>query len=127
MTQVTLHLRDEVYQRAAMVANRSGRPVADVLSESIELSLNPLGVSGNGDNPAEWTNEEVLEAATAKMPAKQDKRLSELLDAQQAGELTEADRAELTALMLTYQRGLLRKAQGLREAVQRGLREPLAP
>jgi len=127
MTQVTLHLRDEVYQRAAMVADRSGRPVADVLSESIELSLNPLGVSGNGDNPAEWTNEEVLEAATAKMPAKQDKRLSELLDAQQAGELTEADRAELTALMLTYQRGLLRKAQGLREAVQRGLREPLAP
>src|SRR6516162_7867887 len=116
MTQVTLHLRDEVYQRAAMVADRSGRPVADVLSESIELSLNPLGVSGNGDNPAEWTNEEVLEAATAKMPAKQDKRLSELLDAQQAGELTEADRAELTALMLTYQRGLLRKAQGLREA-----------
>ena len=127
MTQVTLHLRDEVYQRAAMVGDRSGRPVADVLSESIELSLNPLGVSGNGDNPAEWTNEEVLEAATAKMPAKQDKRLSELLDAQQAGELTEADRAELTALMLTYQRGLLRKAQGLREAVQRGLREPLAP
>ena len=127
MTQVTLHLRDEVYQRAAMVADRSGRPVADVLSESIELSLNPLGVSGNGDNPAEWTNEEVQEAATAKMPAKQDKRLSELLDAQQAGELTEADRAELTALMLTYQRGLLRKAQGLREAVQRGLREPLAP
>jgi hypothetical protein len=33
----------------------------------------------------------------------------------------------LDALMGGYERGLLRKAQALRVAVQRGLREPLQP
>ncbi len=62
-----------------------------------------------------------------QMEPAQDQRLSFLLDKQQAGELTEADRSELLALMQVYQEGLLRKAQALREAVQRGLREPLEP
>jgi hypothetical protein len=61
------------------------------------------------------------------MPATDDERLSELLDRQQAGSLTAAERSELTALIALYQRLLLRKAQGLREAVQRGLRQPAQP
>jgi hypothetical protein len=56
----------------------------------------------------------------------EDQRLSRLLDQQQAGELTDAERAELWTLMQRYQVGLLRKAQALREAVQRGLRKPLS-
>jgi hypothetical protein len=50
-----------------------------------------------------------------------------LLDHQQAGTLTSSEQAELVALMQVYQQGLVRKAQGLREAVRRGLREPLQP
>ena len=50
---------------------------------------------------------------------------SELLDRQQAGILTEAERPELWVLMQTYQFLLLRKAQALSEAVSRGLQEPL--
>ncbi len=61
------------------------------------------------------------------MPAAEDERLSDLLDRQQAGSLSVAERSELTALMALYQRLLLRKAQGLREAVRRGLRRPVQP
>jgi hypothetical protein len=37
------------------------------------------------------------------------------------------ERSEMLALMQVYAEGLLRKAQALREAVRRGLREPLEP
>ncbi|WP_225894433.1 hypothetical protein [Atlanticothrix silvestris] len=55
------------------------------------------------------------------MEPEQDSRLSELLDRQQAGTLTNDDRPELQVLMQIYQEGLLRKATALREAVKRGL------
>lgn len=77
--------------------------------------------------PADLSDAEVLAAAEATLPAEQDKRLSALLARQQAGVLTDAEGAELAALMQLYQTGLLHKAQALREAVRRGLREPLQP
>jgi hypothetical protein len=61
------------------------------------------------------------------MTAMDDGRLSDLLDRQQATSLTAAEHSDLTALMALYQRLLLRKAQGLREAVRRGLRQPVQP
>jgi hypothetical protein len=57
----------------------------------------------------------------------QDRRLSTLLHRQQTGELSDMERSEMLALMQVYLDGLLRKAQALREAVRRGLREPLEP
>ncbi len=127
-TQVTVTLPDDVLQRAELWAQHTNRPVADFLAETIELSLRPLGVPPNGHGPVEtWSDEEVLVAADAGMPPKEDHRLSDLLYCQQAGTLTDAERAELTALMQVYQEGLLRKARALREAVRRGLRGPLEP
>lgn len=99
-----------------------------MLAETIELSLKPLGASGDSMRPAaDWSNEDVLAASAAQMPAEHDRRLTELLDRQQAGELTGEQRCELAALMDMYQDGLLRKAEALREAVRRGMREPLNP
>jgi uncharacterized protein YnzC (UPF0291/DUF896 family) len=60
-----------------------------------------------------------------QMEPEQDRRLSELLDKQQARMLTEAERPELQALMQVYQEDLLRKATALSEGVQRGLMKPL--
>lgn len=61
-----------------------------------------------------------------QMESEQDARLSELLDRQQSGTLSEGDRSELQTLMHVYQEGLLRKATALSEAVKRGLIEPLS-
>ena len=62
-------------------------------------------------------------AATVEQQA----TLSQLL-AQNREEQLDADgRHQLDAFMHHYEQGLLRKAQALRVAVQRGLRAPLQP
>ena len=87
-----------------------------------------LGLQSNGDGPnTDWSDQEVLAAAATELPPADDLRLGDLLERQQASLLAPADRAELAVLLEIYQSGLLRKAQALREAVSRGLREPLEP
>jgi hypothetical protein len=89
--------------------------------------LNPLGACP-AEHPVEnWPDQDLLAAVDAQLSLADDQRLSELLDRQQAGTLAAAEQAELRALMQAYQDGLLRKAQTLREAVRRGLRERPAP
>jgi predicted transcriptional regulator len=126
-TQVTLTLPDEIYRRAEWLAQLTSRDVTDILSATIELSLPAINAGAKqAVRPmAELSDAEVLALTDLQMEAAQDQRLSQLLDRQQAGELTDTDRAVLVGLMQGYQEGLLRKAQALQEAVRRGLREPL--
>lgn len=127
-TQITLTLPDETYRRAVHLAQITGRSIADVLADTIDISLSPLGTEAASGKPvSELADSEVLAIADSQMEPGQAQRLSELLDKQQAGQLTADERPELLALMQIYQEGLLRKAQALKEAVQRGLRQPLEP
>jgi hypothetical protein len=124
-TRVTVTLSDEVYQRAERLAQITGRKVSDVLADTIEISLPPLGgPTASERTVAAMTDEEVLDLADLRMAPAQDQRLSELLYKQQAGQLADSEPSELAALMRQYEEGLLRKAQALQEAVKRGLREP---
>jgi len=125
--QITVTLPTEVLQRAEQLARRSGRPVDELLAETIELSLRPLGASPETDDLADCSDEAVLQKAEAQLPPSQDQRLSALLERQQAGVLTDPERLELAGLMEVYQTALWHKAQALREAVRRGLRPPLQP
>jgi hypothetical protein len=113
-------------RRAEFLALRAGRPVGEFLAETIQHALEPFGDLSE-QNPEAWSDEEALEAADSQMADAEDRRLSELLQRQKAGTLQLKDQGELTALMGLYQRGLLRKSQGLREAVRRGLRPPVQP
>src|SRR3954447_4503689 len=127
-TQITLTLPDETYRRAVHLAHLTGRDIADVLADTIDISLQPFGSEFTTGRPiAELSDAQVLVATNTRMEPKQDQRFSELLDKQQATQLTSDERSELMVLMQVYQEGLLRKAQALNEAVQRGLREPLEP
>ena len=56
----------------------------------------------------ENSDREVVELTELQPPPAQDKRLSKLLDRQQAKSITDAERVELQALMQLYQDGLLR-------------------
>lgn len=124
--QVIVTVPDKVYHRAERLAMLTSRDVADILADTLELSLPPVESEAESVTPvSDLSDEEVLALTELQMKPVQDHRLSELLDRQQAGQLTEEERAELLSLMQIYQEGLLRKAQALREAVQRGLREPL--
>lgn len=126
-TQITVDLSDETLKRAEWLATETGRPIGELLAETIELSLKPLTGSGNGSSITNWSDDDVLAAADGQMSEADDRSLGELLDRQQAGLLNAPEQAELAALLECYQRGLLRKALALREAVRRGLREPLEP
>jgi hypothetical protein len=130
-TQITLTLSDDIYQKAEYFAQLTNRNVADVLAQVIALSFSPLTpntVSTESQervSVATLSNQEVIALTELQMEPEQDQRLSELLYNQQAGTLTETERSQLWVLMQVYQEKLLLKAQALREAVQRGLREPL--
>ena len=127
-TQITVTLQDDTFRRAAYLAELTGRDVADVLAETIDLSLDPHGVPAAPPPPVETLSDaEVLELANARMDPARDDQLRTLLERQQAGPLDADERAALPVLLQVYQDGLLRKARALRVAVQRGLRPPLTP
>ncbi|MEC4816274.1 MAG: hypothetical protein SAK29_23860 [Scytonema sp. PMC 1069.18] len=130
-TQITLNLPDEIYQKAEHFAQLTNRNLSDVLTQVITLSFSPISSQSVSTNSLEVTfiaslpDEEVIALTDLQMEPEQDQRLSELLYNQQAGTLTNTEHSELVALMQVYQEKLLLKAQALREAVQRGLREPI--
>lgn len=125
-TQLTLNLSEALMRRAQAVANRAGRTVNDLLSESIELSLKPWSNSADIEL-RQCSDDDVILACDLQMSATDDDRLSQLLSDQQSASLTAAEQAELTALMQVYQEGLVRKAEALGESVRRGLRGPVQP
>jgi hypothetical protein len=127
-TRVVIDLPDDVYQRAERLAQLINRDVADILADTVALSLPPLSPQSGTVGPVtELADKEILALTELQMEPRQDRRLSLLLERQQAGELSDTERAELLALMQLYQERLLRKAQALHEAVRRGLRKPLEP
>jgi hypothetical protein len=127
-TRVMVTLQDDVYRRVERLAQLTSREVADLLADTITLALQPLAVSAESV-PAvtALSDEDVLGLTELQMAPKQDRRLSVLLQKQQERALSVAEQTELLLLMQVYQEGVLRKAQALREAVQRGLRPPLEP
>jgi hypothetical protein len=137
---ITLNLPENVYNRAEELAQLIGRNLNDVLIEAISLSLSstsPINESDCAPRTGEanrhfsesvksLSDSEVIAMSELQMESEQDLRLSQLLSKQQAGTLTEAERPELWTLMQVYQTLLVKKAVALREAVSRGLREPLS-
>ena len=74
----------------------------------------------------ELPDEVVRQLADMKMPQDQQDELRDLLDDQREGALTEAGRLRLNELMEIYQDGMVRKAEAIKVAVERGLIPPLA-
>jgi predicted DNA-binding protein len=125
-TQVTITLPDEVYRRVERLAQLTSRDIADVLSDAIKLSIPELGLQTELiESVSRLSDDRVIALTQLQLEPEQDERLSDLLDRQQEGIITEAEQIELSSLMQVYQEGLLRKATALKEAVQRGIMEPL--
>jgi hypothetical protein len=125
-TQIMITLSDELYAQAEQFARLANRDVASVLLNAIHSSIPPMSAKAADLEPiSSLSDEQVLALTELQMEPEEDFYVSELLDKQQAGTLTETERYELQTLMQTYQEGLLRKATALSEAVRRGLMEPL--
>ena len=127
---ITLNLPEDVYNRALGLAQLIGRDLTEVLIEAISLSLSSTSPLDKSDRDRakslkSLSDREVMAMSELQMESEQDLRLSQLLSKQQADTLSEAERPELWTLMQIYQTLLVKKAVALREAVSRGLREPL--
>ncbi len=126
-TQVILNLPDDTYERAARYAAYAKRDVTEIITAILASTLPSQETIDQLYAIAKLSDGEVLALTELRMEPEADRRLSELLDRQQAGELSDLERAELAALMRTYEIGILRQSQALAEAVQRGLIPPLQP
>lgn len=117
--QVTIQLSDQVARVATRLATQKRQPIEAILAGLVEAAVNDLPVETLSD-------EEVLALAESQMPDEQETQLSELLVRQREHQLDAESRRQLHALMQISERGMVRKAQALSEAVQRGLRQPLS-
>lgn len=115
--EITLNLPKKVYLDLSKFAEKSQRTLDEVVSERLQASSR-----NKSENPlAPDSDEEVLEAAKLWIPENQSARHSRLLSKNQAGTLTDAEKKELDFFQQIYRIALLRKAQGINEAMRRGL------
>lgn len=116
---VTIELPNELARQARTVAAQTHRRVEDVLLEWLGR--------GATEEPAELLpDDQVLALAAMQMSDEQQSELSDLLARQREGTLDTASRARLDELMTLYRREMVRKAQALKVAVERGLLPPVA-
>lgn len=119
MAQVTLNLPEKIEQEARAEATRTKRQIEDVLQEWLERYTNELPVNLLAD-------ENVLELSEMQMSEQDQEELSDLLELNRENLLAPHDRKRLDELLQFYGQGMVRKAEALKVAVQRGLRRPLA-
>ena len=115
---VTLELPDVLVQSARSVADRTHRRIEDVLVEWLGRAVTDVPIDALPDD-------QVLALGELQMSEREQAELSDLLAGQREGTLDGVERARLAALMESYRRGMVRKAQALQVAVARGLRPPL--
>lgn len=124
--EITLMLPEKLVEHARRFGQATQRDVGQVLADALEMMWSTINtLSDLGTHVSLLSDEEVLALADLKMDPVQNERLGELQMRGKAEGLTEAERAELLALLHIYQTGQLRKSEGLAEAVRRGLRQPI--
>jgi hypothetical protein len=114
---VTLQIPDPIYQRLVSTANATGRSLEEVMLHALKVGSPP-----DWDNvPDEFKtdlaaldrleDEALWKIATARKTAEEMARYEELLDRNQNGTLSQAERLELSELRSQSDRFMLRKAQ----------------
>lgn len=116
---VTLRIPDQLARDARAIASFTHRQMEDVLLEWMDrAAANP---------PVEsLPDDQVLTLCKLQMSPAQQSELGDLLTRNREAGLNESDRARLDELLNEYRHGMVRKAQALKVAVERGLQPPLS-
>ncbi len=115
---VTLEIPEKVARRAREIAAHTQRRFEDVLVEWMDRVVDEPPVES-------LPNDQILALCDMQMSQEQQRELGDLLARNREGLLDDAGRAQLDGLMGIYRRGIVRKAQALKVAVERRLRPPL--
>lgn len=117
-TQVTLELPESLAKQIQAFANQTQQSWQEVLLDWLTRAAAELPVELLAD-------EQIIQLCELQLAPDQQERLSELLTAQQEQTMSPSEQIELAELMQQYRQGMLRKAEALKIAVERGLRPPL--
>jgi antitoxin component of RelBE/YafQ-DinJ toxin-antitoxin module len=117
-TTIKLEIPENVERDARAVAERTGSRIEDVLSEWLDRYAAELPLDLLSD-------ERILELCDSQLPQSEQDELSDLLGQNRENTLSAEGQIRLDELMHTYRRGLTRKAEAHKIAVQRGLLPPL--
>lgn len=112
--QLTLELPSELVRQARALAASTNRRLEDAVAEWIGRAISEPPVESLSDS-------EVRATCERELPESVQTELSELLKANREDTLNPDERDRLEALLASYRRGLVRKAQALKVAVSRGL------
>ena len=115
---VTLELPEPLARSARAVARQTRRSVEAVLLDWLDRAATELPVD-------QLPDDQVLVLRDLQLTAEQQAALSKLLGRQREGTLTEGELGDLDRLLTLYRRGLVRKAQAFKVAVDRGLQPRL--
>lgn len=118
--EITVNLPENVYRNISKLAEIKKRRVDEFIADKIREDFSVENVE-NEQLFSDWSNKDVLDLANLKLPPKQDKRLSWLLENQRENNLTINEKIELEGLMGFYNLANIRKSQGIIEAVKRKL------
>ena len=120
--ELTIDLPKQLYQDVSMLAKRKKKSIGKVIEQAVLREVKEFSLASNDERPlADCLDTEVLALANSKMSEAEAARQSELLEKQREEIITPFERNELDVLFRVYQVGNLRKAQAIREAVERGL------
>lgn len=118
--EVTIKLPEKVYANLSNVADKSHRPIDELIVERLENDF-AIDTEDLEKQIAVCSDAEVLELAKVEMPFEEDKHLSSLLNKQNEGILSEAEQKELWRLMDLNKLTTLKKAFALCKLTRRGL------
>jgi hypothetical protein len=118
MIEYTIKVNDSAYERARAMAERTGKPIEDILAEWINIH----GYESSMDS---LSDAEILKIADSMLSQQQQAELNALLTLNTEEQINEKQLVRLDELMEIYHQLLVRKAEAIAIAVERGLREPL--
>lgn len=116
---VILELPDDVIHHAQSIAEHSQQRIEDVLRAWIDQAA--------ANVPLELlSNQQILALCDAQLSQPEQQMLSALLYQQREHTLDPNQKQQLQSLLQTYRHAMLRKAEALKVAVERGLRPALS-
>jgi hypothetical protein len=128
IAQVQITWTEPLLKQAEYLAKLTGHTLEDILPAMFVLSAATFTHKIDFDRPvSELSDEDVLAISNLQMLPEIDVRHSELLQKSGEGTLSSSEREQLNTLQRVYEIGIIYQSFALKEAVLRGLREPLEP
>ena len=126
MSDYTVLIPEKLYLKAQRLAEKSAQPVDDVIRERLSDALNQFLIDLPADELAELkalsylSDDTLWTLAREQMHSPKQERLSDLMDKNSKGTISEDAYSELAALVESGQRLTLRKAEAMKILLERG-------